>query len=570
MPRAEDGGELGSPLLSPTEVMERVLSESIPGQDSHADRLFMLKEFRDSGLIDEAVYREMVKVVRHHLDRPDAAQPAIKSGVHESGERPPLTRDMKYKFGLIFAMNVFMVYSQQVTGPVMVFVYTQFFNEAPHHGHCDTKVQMATTGCVDALATMAKVQAWQNMIQGFLTFIVTPVWGKVSDSFGRRYLLIAALFICLLQLGSLILSQPPFNMSLWIYIGLNTCPGGLYSSVANAFIADIFPAEWRAVAFGLLSATWGVGLATGPLVNLIPFKGYTIPMVVSFASSSCCFLYTCCMIPESLEPKNRVTFECGESLNFVKQASVLWYGPKGLSSKILFRRLAICVCVNAMLLDGIGNVWNLFVRREFEFSRQQNVISVSLARARVRDVPGAALLCWFAVLGFAVLAGRVLRTQQVFLTLHVYICMAARFVRCVCAVARTKQTVTFGVSRVFVLSVLLRPMLDRFGEGGTLIIGLISNLVFTTCEYELRIAPCSLRWGVACLEGHVAISSLNCGVRPQTTAFWCFHWLRKLVLSFPYTSVASSTHLAAWFTPPLRPSRAPSAPPTSKGGSSVH
>ena len=36
---------------------------------------------------------------------------------------------------------------------------------------------------------------------------------------------------------------------------------------------------------------------------------------------------------------------------------------------------AICVCVNAMLLDGIGNVWMLFVRREFEFSRQQNVIS---------------------------------------------------------------------------------------------------------------------------------------------------------------------------------------------------
>ena len=74
---------------------------------------------------------------------------------------------------------------------------------------------------------------------------------------------------------------------------LNTLPGGLYSSVANAFIADILPAEWRAVAFGLISATWGVGLATGPLVNLIPFKGYTIPMIVSMCSSSCCFILRC-------------------------------------------------------------------------------------------------------------------------------------------------------------------------------------------------------------------------------------------------------------------------------------
>ena len=143
------------------------------------------------------------------------------------------------------------------------------------------------------------------MPQGFLSFLVTPVWGKISDSFGRRYLLIAALAISLCQLGSLIVSQPPFNMSLWVYICLNTMPGGLYSSVANAYIADVLPAEWRAVAFGLISATWGLGMATGPLVNLIPFKGYTVPMLVSFVSSCCCFMYTICIIPESLEEKHR-------------------------------------------------------------------------------------------------------------------------------------------------------------------------------------------------------------------------------------------------------------------------
>ena len=80
------------------------------------------------------------------------------------------------------------------------------------------------------------------------------------------------------------------------------------------------------MAFGLISATWGVGLATGPLVNLIPFKGYTIPMIVSMCSSSCCFIYTCIVIPESLEDKYKVPFTCG-SINSAKNLSVLWYGP---------------------------------------------------------------------------------------------------------------------------------------------------------------------------------------------------------------------------------------------------
>ena len=37
----------------------------------------------------------------------------------------------------------------------------------------------------------------------------------------------------------------------------------------------------------------------------------------------------------------------------------------------------------------------------------------------------------------------------------------------------------FGCSRVIVLSVLLKPLLDRFGELGTLKVGLLANLAFT-------------------------------------------------------------------------------------------
>ena len=57
-------------------------------------------------------------------------------------------------------------------------------------------------------------------------------------------------------------------------------------------------------------------------------------------------------------------------LNSFRNLSVLWFGPVGISSKVLFRRLAFCVCVNAMLLDGIYQVWTLYVREQFDFTRQ--------------------------------------------------------------------------------------------------------------------------------------------------------------------------------------------------------
>ena len=182
-------------------------------------------------------------------------------GPAEAPKRPALTSYQKRSFGLVFCMNLFMVYSQQVSGPVMVFIFTQFFNDG---NKCDSTEQMQTDGCTHSLATYGQVTAWQNAIQGLLSFLITPVWGKLSDSFGRRHLLLAAICICVLQTGSVMLSQPPFSLSLWGYIALQTMPGGLYSSVANAYIADVFQAEWRAVAFGVLSGTWGLGQARIP------------------------------------------------------------------------------------------------------------------------------------------------------------------------------------------------------------------------------------------------------------------------------------------------------------------
>ena len=161
---------------------------------------------------------------------------------------------------------------------------------------------------------------------------------------------------------------------------------------------------------------------------------------------------------ESLAEENTVPFE-PTAFNSIKNLAVLWNGPKGISSKILFRRLAFCVCVNAMLLDGVYSVWALYVREAFDFTRQQ----------------------------------------------------------------ATLATVSFGGGRTIVLFVLLRPLLDRFGERGTLLVGLFSNLVFTIYyaffvvsawnlmgAMSVYIGSFILAFGAVCFPAIATIKSSKC------------------------------------------------------------
>jgi hypothetical protein len=110
--------------------------------------------------------------------------------------------------------------------------------------------------------------------------------------------------------------------------------------------------------------------------------------VVSVASASGGLIFAALLVPETLAAANKVPFE-GAGLNSFRNLSVLWFGPVGISSKVLFRRLAFCVCVNAMLLDGIYQVWTLYVREQFDFTRQVSLYDSTFSRTVWRLYGGA-------------------------------------------------------------------------------------------------------------------------------------------------------------------------------------
>jgi MFS transporter, DHA1 family, tetracycline resistance protein len=114
---------------------------------------------------------------------------------------------------------------------------------------------------------MAKA-AMQTGAFGFIfaamQFFFAPVIGSISDRFGRRPVILLSNFG--LGCDYLLMALAP-TLS-WLFIG--RIISGITSAsfpTANAYVADVVPADQRAAKLGLLSASFGLGFIVGPAVG---------------------------------------------------------------------------------------------------------------------------------------------------------------------------------------------------------------------------------------------------------------------------------------------------------------
>ncbi|MCB1460723.1 MAG: MFS transporter, partial [Nitratireductor sp.] len=102
------------------------------------------------------------------------------------------------------------------------------------------------------------------VIFSVMQFAFGPVFGAMSDRFGRRPVMLVAL--AGLGLDNLLLAMAP-NLG-WIFVG--RALGGVFGStfsVANAYMADVSTGKDRAAAFGMVGAAFGVGFVIGPAIG---------------------------------------------------------------------------------------------------------------------------------------------------------------------------------------------------------------------------------------------------------------------------------------------------------------
>lgn len=195
-----------------------------------------------------------------------------------------------------------------------------------------------------------------------IQFFSAPIQGALSDRYGRRPVILLS---CLgLGLDFIFMALAPTLM--WLFVGriISAITSASFTT-ANAYIADVTPAEKRAGAFGMIGMAFGLGFIVGPMLGgwlghydlRWPFWGAAILALVNFC-------YGLFVLPESLPPERRSTrFEW-------KQAN-----PVG-SVKLIARYPQLIMLAAILLLSNLAhyvypNVFVLYADYRYQWGPQE-------------------------------------------------------------------------------------------------------------------------------------------------------------------------------------------------------
>jgi DHA1 family tetracycline resistance protein-like MFS transporter len=171
---------------------------------------------------------------------------------------------------------------------------------------------------IGAYTASREMQAYWSMIllaaYGLMQFLCAPMLGAISDRFGRRPVLIAAIIGLGIHYFLIAIAPSLTFMLIARLIGGIT---GASFSVANAYLADITPPEQRAKNFGLVGAAFGLGFICGPMIGgILGGIDLHLPFYVAAGISALNAVYGYLAVPESLPPGRRTKFSLSNANPF--------------------------------------------------------------------------------------------------------------------------------------------------------------------------------------------------------------------------------------------------------------
>lgn len=139
-------------------------------------------------------------------------------------------------------------------------------------------------------------------------FVAAPVWGRLSDKYGRKPILVATSFG---YAGSFLLLAAADTLPLLI---ASRVFGGLMAgnlAAAQAYVSDVTTAENRAKGMGLIGAAFGLGFVFGPAIGGIlggddpATANYAAPALAAAALTIVAAIGAMFFLKESLPPEQR-------------------------------------------------------------------------------------------------------------------------------------------------------------------------------------------------------------------------------------------------------------------------
>jgi MFS transporter, DHA1 family, tetracycline resistance protein len=219
----------------------------------------------------------------------------------------------------------------------------------------------------DSLTNAARTSGLLMFAFAAMQFFASPVLGNLSDRYGRRPVLLCSLLV--MVCNYLLMGWAPTLF--WLFVG--RLIGGVSAStygIANAYVADTFPAEKRAQYFALLGAGFGAGFIVGPAIG--GFLGEYGPRTPFYAAATLTMLnviYGFFVLPESLKDGNRRPFNASRAhpLGALRQ---LWQYPMVIALMLVY-------FFYMLGHFALPSVWAFFTIEKFAWSPRDIGLSLS-------------------------------------------------------------------------------------------------------------------------------------------------------------------------------------------------
>ena len=204
-----------------------------------------------------------------------------------------------------------------------------------------------------------------------MQFFFSPLLGAMSDSYGRRPVVLISNFG--LGLDYLLMALAP---NLWWLFAGRVISGISAASIATsyAYVTDVTPAEQRAAKFGMLGAAFGLGFVLGPaLGGVLGAIDPRMPFWVAAGLSLLNGLYGLLVLPESLPREKRITFDWRRA-NPVGSLQLLRSHPE-------LAGLAVAEFLAAVAHVVLPSVWVLYAG--YRYGWDERAVGLSLAMVGV-------------------------------------------------------------------------------------------------------------------------------------------------------------------------------------------
>ncbi|MBW7845484.1 MAG: TCR/Tet family MFS transporter [Bacteroidia bacterium] len=211
-----------------------------------------------------------------------------------------------------------------------------------------------------------------------MQFVFSPIFGGLSDKYGRRPIILTSLFG--FGLNYFLLAYAPTIE--WLFLGrILAGVAGASLTTATAYIADISTPEKRAQNFGIIGAAFGLGFIIGPVIGGVLGQYHVrAPFIAAAIFTLINWMYGYFILPESLDVSLRRPFNW-------KRANPVG-SLKHIRNYPILTGLAISFVLLNIAIHAVQSTWSYFVFEKFDWTQRMVGVSLGVVGVLVAFVQG--------------------------------------------------------------------------------------------------------------------------------------------------------------------------------------